>query len=198
MLIPQLQSVFQCAYTTFATFRFKLNFTIGKGNAIVRIAGPGSEPVRQQLQADKFTIQCACGPPNFSVVIVDAYQHLGRILTPDLSLKTDIDSRNAQCRASLAPIAHRYFRQADIPMVQKIQVARSHLLSILCVGSSGWHVMRPAETKLFHQKAISIWRPTTSSFYKERLAAGLAPLADQELLDHFELLAHRLSSPCCG
>ena len=124
LLIPQLRAVFQCAYSPFSKFRFKLNFKNGKSNAIARFACPGSDPVRAQLQADAYAISCRCGDHSFSVFIVDAYQHLGRILAPDLSLKPDIVARGMQCKAALAPTAHRYLREPSTPLLQKIQATR--------------------------------------------------------------------------
>ena len=121
--------------------------------------------------------------------IVDAYQHLGRLLVVDVNLKPDILARSNQAVTALSPIAHRYFRQPQVKLEQQIQVARAHLFSILCVGASGWHTMQPAERKLFHGKVSRTWRSTAAAHFSERKAAGLAALSDQELLDTYQLIA---------
>ena len=188
-ILPMVQTTCEVAHSVSTKFSFLLNFAIGKTHAIVRIVGAGADPVRQQLLNDHFAVHFSSGGLQFEVPIVDAYQHLVRLLVVDVNLKPDILARSNQAATALSPIAHRYFRQPQVKIEQKIQVARAHLFSILCVGASGWHTMRPAERKLFHGKVFRTWRSTTAAHFSERIAAGLAPLSDQELLDTYQLIA---------
>ena len=183
LILSMIRQVFETAFEAFTKFRFRLNFAIGKSNAILRIAGPGSEPVRQQLMADNFNITCSAFGTDFVVPVVDAYGHLGRIVTPDLNLRPDINARGVQCVVALKPISRQYFRHAEIELMQKKQVAASHLFSISLVGASGWHVMRPRERKLLHARTMAVWRSVTASHYAERVALDLPPLSDQKVLD---------------
>ena len=73
--------------------------------------------------------------------------------------------------------------------MDKINVAKSHLFSIMCTGSSNWCKLGPVEARSFHTKVMRIWRSATASHYVEIEAPELEALTDQQLLQKFELTA---------
>lgn len=77
-IMVMIRRTFEIALHVLSRFRFKLNFTVGKSNATVRIVGPGAEAVRLQLLIDAHAISCMSCDNSFSVPVEEAYQHLGR------------------------------------------------------------------------------------------------------------------------
>ena len=97
----------------------RLNCKIGKTNLILRLTGPGSVEIRQQLEDDEYRIKCVCGGTEVLIPIVEAYQHLGRLTCADRALSPDIKMRSGQCDTTLRPLAQKAFRAPGVGAADK-------------------------------------------------------------------------------
>ena len=188
-IIDHAVKAVEIADSVFHRFRFTLNYSIGKSNLIVRIAGDGKQDTLKQLELHDFHISCRCRGATLRIPIVKTYQHVGRLTSPDRRVSQDIIMRGAQCHEKLRPITSKCFRAPDIDVADKINIGKSHLFSVLFVGAANWPSLCIREKKQVHTKTMHLWRSIMASHYLEMLAAGKQHLSDQELLNKYRLMA---------
>lgn len=57
-ILHKAARAFEIADELFSKYSFKLNYKMGKSNAIVRIAGKGAKQIYQDLAVDNFQTPC--------------------------------------------------------------------------------------------------------------------------------------------
>ena len=120
---------------------------------------------------------------------MQAYQHLGRLTTPNRSVMPDINMRAGQCFTQLKPVIGKCFQAKGFDIADKIRIVRCYFLAILFAGASNWPTLSSAERDKLHTHVMRLWRSALACHYLDLVGRDLPHLSDQELLDKYQLLA---------
>ncbi|OLP91297.1 hypothetical protein AK812_SmicGene27032 [Symbiodinium microadriaticum] len=106
-----------------------------------------------------FRVQdCVCKEAHF-VPIVEAYKHLGHILTSSTTPQPDIQLRRSRAQGVIRPLKARLFGNRGIPLDIRRLLLRSLAVSRFVHSSAALIVPAAIHEKLWDRAYLEIWRP---------------------------------------
>ncbi|CAE7808085.1 unnamed protein product [Symbiodinium sp. CCMP2592] len=90
--------------------------------------------------------------------VVDAYRHLGGIVTANCASATEIAFRYAQACSVLRPLRKQLFSSASVPLTLRIHLLRSLVLSRFVFASSITDLTCAVHRRTWCKHYVSLWR----------------------------------------
>ena len=142
-LMKAVPLILSAVVKTMYNFGFKLNFSKGKSEAILKLTGKRASEFKKKI-ADKggcVAFATAMLPHTSGadhLRIVNEYKHLGRFTSFDPQYNADVNHRTSSAMAAFAPIATLVFGSTRIQTDVKMRLLSSLVLSRLLYNAHIW------------------------------------------------------------
>ena len=147
----------------FKEFGFSLSFGPHKTAGLLTLRGAGSRKAKrfvfgpQGLRGSVPVLLDA--PPSVSLPLVDCYRHLGCQQGPAGSLRSEIQYRIAQARATFSEARRKVYKNPRVTANRKGHILGATVIPKLVYGAGAWGPLTAGEMKLFSGALWSFYRP---------------------------------------
>ena len=147
----------------FQEFGFSLSFGPHKTAGLLTLRGPGSRNARRDVFGQQglrglIPILLETGS-SVTLPLVDSYKHLGCQQGPAGSLKSEIQYRVAQARATFSEGRRKVYKNPHISLKRKGFILGATVIPKLVYGSGAWGPLTAAEMRVFSGALWSFYRP---------------------------------------
>ena len=143
----------------------QLNYAAGKSECLVALRGKGAKAVREQVfVADKamFTVEFQAG--TLLLRVVDAYKHLGGIVTSSGSQCRELQARIKAMNAGIAALNRLVMARHEVPRKDKIQLCATLADTRLFLYAGTWTSLGATQQKALHGPRMHILRRATNMY----------------------------------
>ena len=191
-LNSRLPVAMRCVHTVFGRAAMRLNYLVGKTEAIVAYAGPGAALARQKLHIHanstmSFTLaQAREEPLTLPLRVAPSYKHLGSWIDATGDMQREIKYRAGQAYEAMRCMRKGIFGCKGLSAAAKSQLYKATILTRLFFAAGAW----PKLSRSAHRALLVCYHSTI------RVALGCHHRGDFTDLTNDELLAkHQL--PTC-
>ena len=148
-LVANLQHVAKHVFESLAAAGMAPNFKAGKTEAVLDLRGKGAHNQLRVLLRDGMVLDLHSNILTNPLRVVDKYKHLGTWLTTGAKLVYELRSKFAIAHATLTKYRVAIFGNPALPLLKKIQLFRSLILSAITFSIGAWHTLRPVEYRQY-------------------------------------------------
>ena len=148
-LVANLTSIAKRVFTALATAGMTPNFKVGKTEAILDLHGAGAKQQLRTLMSTDMTIPIESLIFSATLRVVGRYKHLGTWITTGIKMTYDLRCKFAIAHSTITKYRTAIFANVALPVLRKVQLFRSLILSGITFSIGAWHLLRPPEYRCF-------------------------------------------------
>ena len=164
-VIDNVKNIVAIYHEEFLRHGLQLNYAAGKSECLVALRGKGAKAVREQVfVADKAMLTVEFQAGTLLLRVVDAYKHLGGIVTSSGSQCRELQARIKAMNAGIAVLNRPVMARHEVPTEDKIQLCATLADTRLFLYAGTWTSLGAAQQKALHGPRMHILRRATNMY----------------------------------
>ena len=135
-LLPRARRAAEVVCRVYRRFRFRLNFSKGKSEAIFAFRGKDSKRHRVEMAAAGAVVRCMVEGEEVAIRVVHRYVHLGTVVNCTGAVDMEIANRVGIAKGALVEL-RRVFKM-ELPISTNLLCIRLYVFSKLFYGAAAW------------------------------------------------------------
>ena len=164
-VVDNVKNIVAIYHEEFLRHGLQLNYAAGKSECLVALRGKGAKAVREQVfVADKAMLTVEFQAGTLLLRVVDAYKHLGGIVTSSGSQCRELQARIKAMNAGIAALNRLVMARHEVPRKDKIQLCATLADTRLFLYAGTWTSLGAAQQKALHGPRMHILRRATNMY----------------------------------
>ena len=163
-VIDNVKIIVAIYHDEFLRHGLQLNYAAGKSECLVALRGKGAKTVREQVFVDdKAMLTVKFKAWTMLLRVVDAYKHLGGIVTSSGSQCRELLARMKAMYAGVAALNRPVLAKHEVTMEDKLQLCAT-VDTRLFLNAGTWTSLGPAQQQALHGPRMHILRRATNMY----------------------------------
>ena len=162
-VIDNVKSIVAIYHEEFLRHGMQLNYAAGKSECLVALRGKGAAAVRERVfvcNKAKISVETQTGA--LLLRVVDAYKHLGGIVTSNGSQSRELQARVKAMNSSVAALNRPVMSRHEIHVEDKILLCSTLADTRLFLYAGTWTSLSSAQQRTLHSARVQILRRATN------------------------------------